>query len=405
MNIEESFTTCLKVISNRCRNVKKAIERGKTWEKAAKEGHVLNEGQLESINSLWKKEAILAELEEILKKQTSIAKEAINANKKSSGGNHNNKDLHISSADNTTEKSESNSNLESETPSNPTVESVENQIEPINENELLNHENVSEDNSTDKIIDNHLDMVTDNIHMESNQTSDSQVTDMAKLNGIMEQTATSDKGESSLTPSLDTDKIIQEKEDMQKKVEIIEKKMIENEIKHNQQLTSEKMKLTRSILNIFHIGEFCRQEGSREALLAYYQSESGRKSGRTLTNLDVDLFCYFHTMLTTPNGVVPHNEAVGVSTTHCLNLINQEPLEAFKGTTYSKLVSVIDTISTCPILTERGKTPSRNGPRRGRGGYGRGRGRDRQKSMTVNSNTPNHHIRDAAALSEPHRTS
>lgn len=139
--------------------------------------------------------------------------------------------------------------------------------------------------------------------------------------------------------------------------EVLLREMADLKLNHEHQLLHFRADAVRKTLNLFHVSEFLRQPGSREALLSYYSSPEVRHLPFVLTGLHLDIISYFYVMLTSPNGNVPHPEAVQVSTAHCLGYLQGSTAEAFKGTPYSMLVEIVNTIACCPILTERGVDP------------------------------------------------
>lgn len=61
---QEMADAVLRVVSNRCRNLRKALDLANQWQDAADKGVQLNDEQLAVVNSVPRKEAMLAELKE-----------------------------------------------------------------------------------------------------------------------------------------------------------------------------------------------------------------------------------------------------------------------------------------------------------------------------------------------------
>lgn len=295
----EVIDACLKVVSNRCRNLRKAIDRAKTWEQAAAKGQDLNAEQLESVKSCVKKEALLAELTEILKKQTSIVQPAEQPDEKPKISKR------AAKAAKAKERRE---------------KAVQSREETI----------TSSIDATQKDDD-------------SNEAHAASPPDTKSLDQLDAPSESANKAEHFKAENrrLETENqaLRRELED-QKKAATTEYSGVRKES-------------VRKVLNLFHIVDFLRQQGSREALHGYAASHP-EKTGSFVTELDMDLLCYFNVMLTSPNGNVPHNEAVDVSTFHCIEFLQNSKLDAFKDTSYAALTRIVDIISSCPILTERG---------------------------------------------------
>lgn len=293
MSGKEQIDACLRVVSNRCRNLRKAIEKGKTWEQAQKDGQELNPEQTKSVKLLSRKEALLVELQEILKKQTVLADALLEADQDSS-----------SSLSKRAAKAARGKQKEATLP--------EQEAHDLESNDVR-------DNGTEKHA---CDSETE---IKSSGTDPT----LSVLEGNCNQANESE-------------------------LEELRCRMTELEKESSEKLILDKKDTIGRILNLFHVVDFLRQSGSREALLSYFDSLEGKRSPRMLTGLDMDLLCYFNVMLTTPNGNVPHHEAVRVSSSHCSEFLRNSTTDAFKGTSYATLNEIVDTIATCPILTERG---------------------------------------------------
>eukprot|EP00172_Hildenbrandia_rubra_P002928 Plantae.Rhodophyta-Hildenbrandia_rubra.ctg4176.p2 GENE.Plantae.Rhodophyta-Hildenbrandia_rubra.ctg4176~~Plantae.Rhodophyta-Hildenbrandia_rubra.ctg4176.p2 ORF type:complete len:497 (-),score=130.94 Plantae.Rhodophyta-Hildenbrandia_rubra.ctg4176:602-2092(-) len=108
--------------------------------------------------------------------------------------------------------------------------------------------------------------------------------------------------------------------------------------------------VTAKILELMHVVEFLRQEpNGTQALLEYFSETEDNISAQEL-----EYVMYFGVMLTTPNGDVPHQEAVEVSATHCEGYLDESEEEAFTKVTYRQLAQIIRSVANCPLLKERG---------------------------------------------------
>lgn len=385
MSNSEAIDACLRVVSNRCRNIRKTIEKAKTWQEAAENGIDLNEEQLESVRSVPRKQAVLSELQEILKKQMAVvrpntsakptattnaktkdakgfksAKEGIDSviidisSDKTSPKSSTIDDTHcvlpISGADGHNfvdgEKTSPSSQLpEGLSGSNADVGQIcselTDQMRAVNPSILTGMESgLNKLNSPQFVLSNQHDYPdhvppSRSTHKTAFQNSHSlglPVSSAQDLYGINPAPGTHVSYDSTVANAV---------------LQQLEKK-------HSQEIQRIKTECIRAVLNLFHVTDFLKQPGSREALLAYFVTAATGKRARPLTSLDIDLVCYFNVMLTTPNGNVAHDEAVDVSTEHCLEYLKGSRSEAFKGTTYATLSQIVDCIARCPIMTDRG---------------------------------------------------
>lgn len=327
---KETIEAGLKVVSNRCRNLRKAVDRAKTWQQAAENGQQLNPEQLESVKSLAKKELLLAEVQEIFKKQTTIFETQEPVEHKPQVSKRAAK---AAKAKERRGKSTSASENSGASPSSSAQREDGSDIIP------------------DKLKQSSNDETLHDHPPESASTSELLLTDLKRLTN--------------------------ENEVLRRDTADIKNSTAAENVRI-------KRESVRKVLNLFHVVDFLRQQGSREALLTCSTNVVGKQSFLA-SEMDMDLLCYFNVMLTTPNGNVPHDEAVDVSTLHCLEFLQKSNLDAFKDTSYSTLNQIVDSISSCPILTERGMD-------------------ERSKTMTVggkfahidtNGNGPTHEAHDS----------
>lgn len=387
MTNREQIDACLRVVSNRCRNLRKTIDRAKAWQTAADNGQPLNEEQIESIRSVPRKEALLVELSEILKKQSLIfqsdlnhstppdpepprSKRAVVKSAKvaallTKSNDSDAKSADVSALDNTANSHDSSSDPAS-SPVDPTAPSPSAPLTSSNPSDLIASDpaapTVSSEtsNPSDPIVpSNPTDLAN-----PSNPSIPSAV--LPRPVPAISSTpipsapsaAISDRepnsacitpvDDNSVSPPRTNGNAVTEPER-----ERIDEIIAALELKHSDKLKQTKTDGVRATLNFFHVVDFVRQPGSREALLSYFKTTEARNLPRRLSNLDIDLLIYFNVMLTSPNGSVPHSQAVEVSTVHCLEFINKSSAEAFKDTSYATLVDIVDAIASCPILTDR----------------------------------------------------
>lgn len=280
MSSSLQIDSCLRVASNRCRNLRKGIEKAKQWKKVADDGKDLNDGQVLAINAIDKKEAVLAELEEVLRKQQTVAKSPIEDEQKLSSKLAAKKSMEVPKI----------TPPESDTSTSPRSPTKSAESSP------------------------------ENTGMEAE-----------KIRADVEAEAANAM-------------VIKE----------LEQQMEQLKIRHNEDLAKSSTEAVRKALNLLHAADFLKETGSRGALLSYFHSEQGQQAPKVLSDLDMDVLAYFHVMLTTPNGNVPHNEAVDVSTTHCMEFLKKSSSEAFEGTSYAYLTEILEAITTCPLLAKRG---------------------------------------------------
>lgn len=320
------------MVSNRCRNLRKVIDRARALEAAEAEGQLLNEEQRESVRGIARKEAMLAELQEILKKQTAVAEPPEAPVPKLSRRAA--KAARAKARDKEPAKSASEKGSE--------------------ESELAEKDADVEANS-EHGSDRH---VSNGINLKEHEAL-----------------------------VLRAEKAAEERDALLREI-------TESKLKHDQQLVKAKRETVRKVLNLFHIVDFLRQPGSREALLAYHENPQAQPVSHALSNLHLDLLCYFNIMLTTPNGNVPHHDAVDVSTSHCVEFLRESISEAFEGSTYASLARIVDVVASCPILTERGDEQEDSAMQNGEGDAVE---MPKIRSRAVIGNVPSHIVDDPVA--------
>lgn len=349
---KEQADALIRIISNRCRNLRKVIDRARALQVAESKGQQLNEEQRESLRGLARKEALLAELQEIFRKQNAIvhppveapqklsrrAQKAARAKARELEGKTKNTGSEMGSdegdrgegrgMDTTAEGKQSKEAVQEEKKEAEKImgDRVKNSYEDEDRNG--NHEEKGDEKETISNADVSLPVV-DNEN------------DITGPNGMQEDDK-AQKGNNNIEMSAE-------------EREVLLREMADLKLQHEHQLLQCRAEVVRSTLNLFHVAEFLRQPGSREALLAYYASVDRTHPQQIVLNgLHLDLISYFYVMLTSPNGNVPHPEAVQVSTAHCMGFLQGSNSDAFKDTPYSLLVEIVNNIATCPILTERG---------------------------------------------------
>lgn len=286
MSEKERIDACLRIVSNRCRNLRKAIDRAKGLQQALTDGQTLRDEQLDVIKAIPKKEALLAELQEIMRKQTAVAEP----------------------------KQEQTSKQSKHTAKTP---------KSVDESNGAHADSLEDHKSTDTPGSNSSDTPT-------------QENDGIDLAALEEKYAVENKR-------------------LEEENARLANAMRDLTVEQNETLIREKGEVVQKILNLAHIADFLRDQGTRNVLLKFFQS-ADPSGASSLNELDMDLLCYFNMMLTSPNGNVAHNSAVDVSTAHCLEYLNVSQSDAFKGTSYARLTEIVETIATCPILTRRGET-------------------------------------------------
>lgn len=392
MSEQHLVDACLRIVSNRCRNLRKTIDRAKSWQQVAESGTELNEEQLESIRSVPRKEALLAELQEILRKQTLAVTSSTSP---SSGSDPGTKSMSgLSPATEASEASKithsgvnDDEGLTQTTQSGDDLpaESIDNQTKStLHTEEPAVEDHKSRSSSQNELIESAPSVTNPSAFPlpysgpeligavdigppigQSSVLASSQgslpspavlaLNEGAKTISESQQEVVPSSSSVSALPShpLSSANVPHSLSDpYSEKVSLL---VQEIESRHAIQLQNTKDDCVRRILNFFHVADFLHQSGSREALLCYFNTAEGRQQPRRVSGLDMDLIVYFNVMLTSPNGSVPHDDAVDVSTAHCLEFLKRSNSEAFKGTSYATLVDVVNAISTCPILTERGK--------------------------------------------------
>lgn len=340
MSNKEQMDSVLRVVSNRCRNLRKVIDRARALETAEKQGQTLNDEQRESVRGLARKEALLAELQEILKKQTAVVeppqpepKLSRRAQKAAKAKAREGKD----GAKSVSEKSS------------------------------------EEGDRAEKGSDG--DPVTNQeVHEPGHPTGNGRA---AEPDIAQREVGQESQREAELEANLEASR--KEVEKLTVERDALLKEMADFKLSHEHQLVQDKKEAITQTLNLFHVADFLRQPGSREALLSYYETPEGKMAPLVLNGLHLDLVCYFNVMLTSPNGNVPHPEAVDVSTAHCVEYLKGATTDAFRGTSYAALVEIVDAIASCPILTDRGVEPEEV-KRRTRGGRNRSKSKNRPQT-------------------------
>lgn len=385
MSCSEAIDACLRVVSNRCRNLRKTIEKAKTWQEAAENGVDLNDEQLESVRSVPRKQAVLSELQEILKKQTAVIQSSNSVNSNVTTGS---KTKDTKSSQSVKEGSDSGTVETASNKTSPKSSTIDDtqcarQTACTDRHEFVNGEQTSpslqlhEESPNSKInvqqvypelndqtragnpnflsgmesaveklkspqfvLSNHLE--------HPDQLSSTLNTSEASLRNSHTADLPTSSGQESYINNPTSEAHVPYSSSVATAV------LQQLEKKHIQEIQRIKTGCIRAVLNLFHVTDFLKQPGSREALLVYFGTAATAKRMRPLTSLDIDLVCYFNVMLTTPNGNVAHDEAVDVSTEHCLEYLKGSRSEAFKGTTYATLSQIVDCIARCPIMTDRG---------------------------------------------------
>lgn len=293
----------LKVVSNRCRNLKKAIEKASALELAVQRGESLKAEQMESIKAKPGKQALLRELEEILRKQTALLPQASKAGEPAKLSRRAAKRLQR-------EKQMAGANETSQA----TTES------PTNEK----NEDVSKsgDLSTGELKEDEPQSSKD-----PKQTEEKSLGESNNSVGAEEPRPPIEEGKPKESPVLP-----------------------EQAVSGSEQISPA---VVGAILEILHVIDYVKHQGGRESVLRYATSSPVIQNARRVSGLDIELLLYFCKMLTSPNGSVPHKKAVETSTEHCIKYLEGSESDAFVGTTYKTLADIVQAIATSPLLAQR----------------------------------------------------
>lgn len=341
----------LRVVSNRCRNLRKVIDRARALEGAERQGQHLNEEQRESVRGLARKEALLAELQEILKKQTAVVEPS---------------------------EPETRLSRRAQKAAKAKTKGTRESARSVSEKSSEEGERAEKGPESDQ---------------GGSQEGQEAGHPTGNGNGVLQNYAALD-AEREGQRAAELEAAQQEVEKLTVERDTLLKEMAELNLSHEHQLVQDKKEAISQTLNLFHVADFLRQPGSREALLSYYETPEGKISPFILNGLHLDLVCYFNVMLTSPNGNVPHPEAVDVSTAHCIEFLKGATTDAFRGTSYAALVEIVDAIASCPILTDRGVEPG-EGKRRNRSGRNRNKANNRPQSSSAPGIEPSHMVDNA----------
>lgn len=384
MTNQDMTDACLRVITNRCRNLRKTIDKAKIWEQAMEKGAELNEEQLTSIQSVPRKEALCAELLEIHKKQKAVIDKYLSEQKNDSEYdqvNTNGEKLTIEKTPVNKSQFSSPSSTSPERHHGPddangepsvsvsskqdNYSSNSDTIFPVTQGELDDSNTTQGHNlpgQNDSMNPHMVHPSHSNVHI--NQISERSVVPEVSHNHVHHQTINPDTlpQDSCQVDRLATTLAQTLYTSNTSSIELnstdsahISKIIHDLEKKHSEHIEDMTKGAVRAILNLFHVSDYLKQRGSRETVMACSGSTGTLLFPGPLTDLDIDLLCYFHVMLTSPNGFVPHKEAVEVSTAHCLEFLKGSRSEAFKGTTYATLAEMVHAIASSPVMSERGK--------------------------------------------------
>ncbi len=322
----------LRIVSNRCRNLKKAIERATALEKAVEGGKTVNAEQLESIKVKPVRISMLHELEEILRKQTAIvtppklSKRAAKRLQK--------------------EKNIASSNNGSDLPP-----------EQEKKNDTVNGQDPVEDNISN------ANLSTDRDTISSSNTEP--VSGRAESQSEKEQ---SDKEQSEKEHSEKEQSVTEQPVADTKKTELAIAAQCAREAEHTRQLKFATQATMDSVLEIAHVVTFINQPGGRECINRFFEAGHRGLNGRKVNYMDMEVLLYFYRMLTSPNGNIPHEQALQTSVAHCSAYLEFSTNEAFPGTTYKTLREIVRSIATCPLLANRSPHGLSSGNQRPGGG-------------------------------------
>lgn len=294
----------LRIVFNRCRNLRKAIEKATVHERAMDCGKQVSPEQMESIKAKPVRQSLLHELEQILEKQTAIMKpEPPVLGKRAAKRLERAKNIAVVS----------------------NFPAAQGATIDLGKKELreLHSDDTNSNGKPDDLSEGHAGSSTNVADSESEKHSinDMQVNGDEKYEGQVEPR----RGSGTYTASMP---------DMKASVQ--------------------------SIVEISHVVSFINQEGGRECISNYFSRATAFGGVRIVTDLDIDVLLYFYRMLSTPNGSVPHKEAVGISAEHCCAYLERSEEEAFSGTTYATLSEIVRAIAASPLLANRQSMPTTN---------------------------------------------
>lgn len=299
----------LKVVQNKIRNLRKAVDRASQLESAESRGEVLQADQIESLRSKPIKVALLSEFEEVLKKQLA----AVADHSEECGSKNLSKDS----------KRESKRREKDLSESKPAT--------TLSADDAGRSQGTLPQNGGDEV-----DIaVSDNSSKPALESTHEGETPQSKSeNASLEKERENDGASSAVEKADEGAQVI---------------------ARENPQDPAVELSLAVSkVLSLLHIVDYIRADDAKASVLAYFESQRGKCSGRHVGAYELDVLSYFTVMLSSPNGDIAHPVAIETSAAHCLAYLQESDAEAFTGTTYKSLAELVGTIATCPLLACRG---------------------------------------------------
>jgi len=112
--------------------------------------------------------------------------------------------------------------------------------------------------------------------------------------------------------------------------------------------------LVQSILTLLHVNDFIINEPDAVETIINQGLELPQTKFDKLGRLHLDSVNYFAKMLTSPDGDVPLEKALSVSSYHAMEYLQRSKKEAIPGITYDFLYQIVSVIASHPLLLYRG---------------------------------------------------
>lgn len=323
-NSSEPGAAILRPLQNKIRNLRKAIDRAAPLEAAAARGEVLQADQVESVRSRPAKVALLADLEEILRKQESAAVDAFGA-------------LAPAAAPMSAAQGESKRAAKRKAAAAAAAEAAAAAaaaVESGGGNDVKGADGKVEGGDRNVIVSTEVegeDAKAEAAGGMSAAASDAGATgglSVPSIEGVPESQI-SNGGEYSVARSVP---------------------------EPANDLGVEPAARVKNVIELLHVVEFLKDPENKLSLVAHF---AGREA--EFSAIDADIVLYFGAMLVSPNGNIPHAKAVDTSTSHCQGYLTKPSAEPFSGTSYGRLSQIVSVIGQCSLL-ERNPDSSEHPP-------------------------------------------
>jgi hypothetical protein len=319
----EMTQALVKIIHNKIRNLRKAIDKASAIEKAGEKGEKLQADQLESIAAKPGKVMVLDELEEILKKQNAvIATYQPSEKSRKRGGKRNFQGTNTEVASNSTD-----------------VTSVSSASEVLQGNLPANG------GSQGAGAKNEGASQADSSNVSSVESTREKV---AAVSGGELATDYADHDEEECNANLAN---VASKSAPRSAADLVDS--LQKSVANREPAVDLDVAISK-VLSLLHVVDFISAPESKQAVLTFFNCDLGRSVDRVVSAYDLELISYFVVMLTSPNGDVAHAAAVDTSAAHCLSYVQSSSAEAFTGTTYSTLCDIVRAVGESPPLACRG---------------------------------------------------